>query len=184
MPPPRLNPARQLPIPLPSLGSAPGMWEQPRTASPLPSSSQSSPQDLAKGDKHYDNEAPTWGIEAEEEEGEVAVRAHGSLGVWDKLQPVARGAGHLPGPASRCPFAPVVAVPARPGHGSSAPGSARRPSQPLTTRSSAGFGCHPTLLHRAARSGTGKISWEVIFGRILVHLQTSAASPGISIKRY
>lgn len=81
---------------------------------------------------------------------------------------------------------PLVAVPARggPGHGSSAPTSARCRSQPHATRSSVGFGCHPTLLHHAACSGTGKISWEVIFGRVLVHLQTSAASPGIPIKHY
>lgn len=49
MPPPRLNPARQLPTPLPILGSAPGMWEQPRRASSLLPSSQSSTHDLAKG---------------------------------------------------------------------------------------------------------------------------------------
>lgn len=47
----------------------------------------------------------------------MAVHAHGSLRVWDKLQPVARGAGHHPGPASCRPFPPMVAGPAGGGTG-------------------------------------------------------------------
>ena len=49
MPSPRLNPARQLPTPLPILGSAPGTWGQPRGACPLSPSSWSLTQGLAKG---------------------------------------------------------------------------------------------------------------------------------------
>lgn len=110
MPSPCLNPARQLPIPLPVLGSAPGMWEQPRRASPRlsvihPGSGKGRLQ-------HCDLEAPTWDTEAEEEEGEMSVHAHGSLSVWDKLNPVARGVGHHPGPASLRPSTPVVTGPA------------------------------------------------------------------------
>lgn len=90
----------------------------------------------------------------------MSVHAHGSLSVWDKLKPVARGAGHHPGPASLHPSTPVVTGPARggTGHGSSAPSSARRRFQPLATRSSVGFGCHPTLLRHAARSEPGKLA--------------------------
>lgn len=92
------------------------------------------------------------------------MHAHGSLVVWDKPEPVARGAGHHPGPASRWPSA--VASPA-PGQGQGTAAVPSAPShpcrQPLAVpgRSAAGgqrcsvrFGC---LAARRARD-PGKLA--------------------------
>lgn len=137
MPPPCLNPARQLLAPLPILRSAPDTGGATGgSLSPVPLLSVPY---LGSGKgclQCYKHEVPTWGMEAEEEEeeGEASVHTHGSLAVWDKLEPVATGAGHHPGPASRQPS--TAASPA-PGQGQGMvpvpPAPTRLCSQPLAT---------------------------------------------------